>query len=114
MHGRLLGVPDLLEVGVLALELADVGLEVDQPLLGRLVALLGERLALDLELDDAPLEAIELLGLRVDLHADVRGCLVDQVDRLVGQLTVGDVAVRERCRGDDRRVSVISTPWCTS
>ena len=30
--------------------------------------------------------------------------LVDEVDRLVGQEAVGDVAVRERRRGDDRRV----------
>ena len=30
--------------------------------------------------------------------------LVDQVDGLVGQLAVGDVAMRERGRGDDRRV----------
>ena len=33
-----------------------------------------------------------------------RGRLVDQVDRLVGQEAVGDVALRERGRGDDRRV----------
>ena len=30
--------------------------------------------------------------------------LVDQVDRLVGQEAVGDVAMRQFCRGDDRRV----------
>ena len=63
-----------------------------------------ERLALDLELDDAPLEPVHRLGLRVDLHADARGRLVDQVDRLVGQLAVGDVAVRERRGGDDRGI----------
>ena len=104
MHGRLLGVPDLLEVAVLALELADVPVEVDQSLLRGVVRLPRQRLALDLELDQAPLEPIELLGLRIDLHADVRGRLVDQVDRLVGQLTVRDVAVREGRRRDDRGI----------
>ena len=75
-----------------------------QPLLRRLVALLLERLALHLELDDPPVQAVQLLRLGVDLHADARRRLVDQVDRLVGQLTVGDVAMRERRGGDDRGV----------
>ena len=69
-----------------------------------LVLLLLQRFLLDLELDDAPLEPVERLGLGVDLHADARRRLVDQVDRLVGQLPVGDVAVRERRRRDDRRI----------
>ena len=73
-------------------------------LLRRVVGFLLQRLALDLELDDAPLEPVHRLGLGVDLHADARGGLVDQVDRLVGQLPVGDVAMRERRRGDDRRI----------
>ena len=75
-----------------------------QALARGLVLLLLQRLLLDLELDDAPLEPVERLGLGVDLHADARGGLVDQVDRLVGQLAVGDVAVRQRRRGDDRRI----------
>ena len=101
LHGGLLGLPRLLEVGVLALEPAELLVERQQALLRSLVALLLERLALHLELDDSPVETVELLGLRVDLHADARGRLVDQVDGLVGQLAVGDVAVRERGRGDD-------------
>ena len=68
------------------------------------VLLLAHRLALDAQLDQAPLEAIERLGLGVDLHLDARRRLVDQVDRLVGQEAVGDVAVRQLGRGDDRRV----------
>ena len=44
------------------------------------------------------------VGMRVDLDAQPRGRLVDQVDRLVGQEAVGDVAVRQRRGGDDRRV----------
>ena len=44
------------------------------------------------------------VGMRVDLDAQPRGRLVDQVDGLVGQEAVGDVAVRERGRGHERRV----------
>ena len=103
-HDGLLGLPDLLEIGVLLLELADLPLEVGETALRRFVGLLLQRLALDLELDQAPLEPVHLLGLRVHLHADPRRGLVDQVDRLVGQLAVADVAMRERRRGDDRGV----------
>ena len=80
---------------------------------GGLVLFLLQRLPLDLQLDDAPLEPVERLGLGVDLHADARRRLVDQVDRLVGQLAVGDVAVRQRRGGDDRRIGDLDL-WCTS
>ncbi len=43
-------------------------------------------------------------GLGVDLHADARSGFVDQVDRLVGQLAVRDVAVRKRRGRDDRGI----------
>ena len=46
----------------------------------------------------------ELFGLGVDLHFQPRRRLVDQVDRLVGQEPVGDVAVRQRCRRDQGAV----------
>ena len=42
--------------------------------------------------------------MRIDLHAQARRRLVDQVDRLVGQEAVGDVAVRERGGGDERGI----------
>ncbi len=40
-----------------------------------------------------PVEPIHGLGLGIDLHLDARRGLVDQVDGLVGQKTVGYVAV---------------------
>ncbi len=104
LHGRLLRLPDLLEVRELALELLDLLLEVAAPALRRFVGLLLQCLALDLELDQPAVEAVHLLRLRVDLHPDPRRGLVDEVDRLVRQLPVADVAVRERRRRDDRGV----------
>ena len=79
-------------------------LERRQALARGLVLFLLQRLLLDLQLDDAPLELVERLGLGVDLHADARRGLIDQIDGLVRQLAVGDVTVRERRRRDDRRV----------
>ena len=43
-------------------------------------------------------------GFEFDLHAQPRGRLVDEVDRLVGQEAVGDVAVRQRRGRDERRI----------
>ena len=51
-----------------------------------------------------PGELVELGGHRVDLGAQHRAGLVDEVDRLVGQEPVGDVAVAEHDRGDERAV----------
>ena len=68
------------------------------------IVVVAQRLQLDLELHDVPVDLVDLGRLGVDLHPDPRGGLVDQVDRLVGQEAVGDVAVAERRRGDQRRV----------
>ncbi len=87
----------------------EVLLQRGQALLRGLVLLLLQRLLLDLELDDAALELVEHFGLGVDLHADARAGLVDQVDGLVRQLAVRDVAMRERRGGDDGRVGDLDT-----
>ena len=47
---------------------------------------------------------VDLGGHRVDLDAQLAGRLVDEVDRLVGQEAVGEVAVRQHGRGDERGV----------
>ena len=46
----------------------------------------------------------EFLRLRVDLHLQARRRFIDQVDRLVRKEAVGDVAVRQRRRRDQRAV----------
>src|SRR5690606_16102577 len=78
LRRRLLGLPELLEIGVLALEPRNLRLDIREPPLRCVVRLLLQRLALDLELDQAPIEPVHLLGLRVDLHADPRRRLVDE------------------------------------
>ena len=109
--GRADGVDGLLLALPVSLHLVRLLAQVGQLALDRLAArdagvvgVLGQRLQLDLQLLDAPLQRVDLLGHRVDLDAQARRGLVDQVDRLVGQEAVGDVAVGERGRGDDRRV----------
>ena len=92
------------ELPSLFLEIGELLLEFAEPLLRRLVALLAQRLALDLELHDAALELVELRRHRVDLHAQLRRGFVDQIDRLVGQESIGDVPVRQHGGRDERGV----------
>src|SRR5579872_3974304 len=83
---RLLGLPHLLEIGIFPAERRERPLERRQARARGLVLFLLQRLLLDLELDDAPLELVQRLGLGVDLHANARRGLIDQVYRFVGQL----------------------------
>ena len=55
-------------------------------------------------MNQAPLQAIHNLGFRVDLHANTTRRLVDEIDGFVGQLALGDVALRQLRRGNDRGV----------
>jgi hypothetical protein len=110
---RLLRLPDFVQVGVLLLELRDLLLDQVEALARRLVRFTLHRLALDAQLDQAAIELVHRFGLGVDLHLDPRRGLVDQVDRLVRQEAVGDVAVRELAAATIAG-SVMSTPWCTS
>ena len=71
-------------------------------LLGVVLALDG--LALDFQLTDGALHIFELFRHRVDLQPQTRGGLVDQVDGLVGQETVGDVTHRQLHSRDDSLV----------
>ena len=69
-----------------------------------MIAFLAQRLAFDLELDDAAIQFVQFLGFGIHLHTQPARRLVDQVDRLVGQEPVGDVAVGKRGSGNQRAV----------
>jgi len=89
---------------IFSLQLADLALDLAEALLRGWVGLAGECLLLDLKLRHAARQLIDLLRHRRQLDAQARRCFVDEVDCLVGQESVGDVAVRQRGRGDDRGV----------
>ena len=79
--------------GGFVLQLGQFMFQRRQAVLGGLVGFLLQRLALDLQLHDAAVEFVQLFRLGIDLHAQARARLVHQVDGLVGQEAVGDVAV---------------------
>jgi hypothetical protein len=102
--GVLLVLPDRLHRERFLAQLRESLLERREPVAGAGGIVLLERLLLDLGLQDLPLHLVDRGGKRVDLHLEARGCLVDEVDRLVRKETVGDVAVREDGGCDERGV----------
>ena len=57
-----------------------------------------------MQLHDAAVKFVEFFGFRVDLHAQAGTRFVHEVDGLVGQEAVGDVAARQSGCGDDCRI----------
>ncbi len=82
-------------------------LQLLQTLARGFVLLFLQCFAFHLQLDQATVETIHLFRLGVHLHADARGGFVDQVDRLVRQLAVGDVTLTQLGGSDDRGVGDI-------
>ncbi len=68
------------------------------------ILLLAERLALDLQVRRAPIQIVDFDGHGADLQTQRGAGFVDQVDGLIGQEAVGDVAVREHGGGEDGRI----------
>ena len=66
-----------------------------QTLLRGVVGLFHERLFLDLQLGELTRGGVDLDRHAVEFHAQAARGLIDQVDSLVGQEAVGDVAVGE-------------------
>ena len=99
----LLALPLRAHAGRLLAQVGELALDLLAPLGGGVVLLDRRRCSIS----SCVHAALDLVDLRRDgglLDRDARGGLVDEVDRLVGQEAVGDVAVRERGGGDQRRV----------
>ena len=70
-----------------------------------LVRLLFQSLLLDVKLEDLAPNLVERCGHGLDLRAQLCRGLVDEVDCLVRQEAVGNVAIGERCRRNKSRVA---------
>ncbi|MPN02083.1 hypothetical protein SDC9_149296 [bioreactor metagenome] len=75
-----------------------------QMLTAELICLFLESGFLDLQLHDLPAGGIQFHRHAVELGLDERAGFIHEVDCLVRQKAVGDVAMRQRCRGNQRRV----------
>src|SRR2546422_656514 len=94
-------VPLLAQPVAAVFELDNLLFQRGQAVAARGVIFLLQRLTLDLQLHDPPVDLIELDRLAVDLHAQPAGRLIDEIDRLVGEEPATDVPVRQRRRRDD-------------
>ena len=81
-----------------------------QTLLGGVIGLFHERLFLDLQLGELTRGGVDLDRHAVEFHAQAACRLIDQIDGLVGQEAVGDVAIGEVAAATSA-LSVICTPW---
>ena len=68
------------------------------------VAIFLHRFALNFQLDQLALQPVQRFGLGFNFDADAAGGFVHQVNRLVRQLAIADVAMRELGGGDQRAV----------
>ncbi len=96
----LLLVPGQLQPVRLLLQLRDLRLNVGTALPGLVVGLGNQSLAFHLQDDQFAVQFVDLDGHALELHLDQRRRLVHEVDGLVGQETVGDVACRQLGRHD--------------
>jgi len=96
--------PDGGKIGFLLLQFGKIRLELFQPVLGRLVGFLAQRLALDFQPNDPPVELIDRFQFGIDLRVQLGCGFIDQMDRLIGHEPVRDIAVRQGRGGDDRTV----------
>ena len=96
----LLLAPGQLQPVRLLLQLRDLRLDIAQALSGLVVGLGNQRLAFHLQDDQSAVQFVDLDGHALELHLDHRRRLVHEVDRLVGQETVGDITRRQLGRHD--------------
>ena len=104
VHAALFRFPAGLHGVELFLFIGKLFLELLETVAGELVVLFLEGHLFDLLLHDLAAQIVELCGHRVDLRADHRAGLIDQVDGLIRQETVGDVTVRQGGSGDQGAV----------
>ena len=96
--------PLLAQIGQAAAEFEHLLLDFLAALPGVLLGLFGQLPFGQFELHQAALHLVDLLRHALQLHGQAAGGLVHEVDGLVGQEAVGDVAVRKVGRGHQGRV----------
>ena len=97
---RLLALPLRFQSGDFFLQLGDFAFDFIESLLRYGIGFARQRLLLDLQLGHTTRQLVDLLRHRRQLDAQTRGRFVDEVDRLIGKESIGDVTMRQR-RGRD-------------
>ena len=93
--------PDAVEILKFCFHLLNVRIKLFKSLPGPLVFLVLERFTFNLELDQSSFQTIHLLWFGIHFHADQTCSLINQINRFVGKLPVGNISVGKLGRGDD-------------
>ena len=81
------------QTGDFFLQPGQFALQLDQPVGRGFVGFLFQRLALNFQLHNAPVKLVQFFRLAVNLHPQAAGRLIDQINRLIGQKPVSDIAL---------------------
>ena len=65
------------------------------------VGFFRERLTLDFDVENFPLDFVDFGGQGIKFHAQASGGFIDQVDGLIGEKAIGDIALRKHRRRDN-------------
>src|ERR1019366_5660952 len=103
-NGVLFVIPAFLQRGGLPAHRLQFVLQVAQAFVRGRVLLFAERLALDFQVRGAAVQVVDFDGHGADLQAQRGARFVDQVERLIGQEAVGNIAVREHGGRENGRV----------
>ena len=103
-QAQLFRFPLLAQAGQLVLELGDFLFDLGQPVLRGFLGLFGQLPSGQFQLAQPALDFVDLRGDAFQFHRQAAGRFVHQVDGLVGQEAVGDVAVRQLGGRDQRGV----------
>ncbi len=108
-YHRFLGFPDFFQIIVFTLQTRQLVLNQLQTLERSFVFFALHRFTFDLELNHAPFHLVHDFRPGIDLHFHPRCRLVDQINGLVRQKTVGNIAMRQLRRRDDGWVGNLDT-----
>ena len=109
LQGRFFRLPDFFQVGILFFQFVDVAFELFKTLLAGLIFLFAQGFTFHLELNQTTIKTVHFFRHGINFHADTTARLVNQIDGLVRQLTVGDIAVTQTRRGNDGAVGNVHT-----
>ncbi len=98
--GGLLQLPVRAQSTRLFLQVRQFFFQFSQAFFAGFVLFLLQRLTFDLQLHDLTIDFVQRRRLGIDLHAQARSRFIDQVDGLVGQLPIGDVALAQSRRSN--------------
>ena len=101
--------PNLFQIRILFLQIFDFHFQFCQTFLRCIIGVFLQCFPLNLELNDFPVQAIQCIGFGVNFDSNSTGGFVNQINRFVWQISVGNIPVRQLTGCNDSRICNIDT-----